>query len=677
MSFLDAEGQTMFWRCSDTRFAHLLKDNGVDINYRRASDGKTAAHCAVRDRLQLLLDHGADPNLADAVGDTPLHVTMEPQHHSSEVDDEDDWLNLQELKMLLAAGADPNLKNQCGQIGLHIIRFGGGQSAQANDVHALLKVWKESSGDIESRDNEGRTVLLVHSRQDRPGCYMGDDTIYVSKCLLEHGADIHARDKYGKGVLHHACFDQRAAGMIKMLLERGADPLGIDLGGNTPLHDFARHGHSDEQTYWLLSEAGLRLDATNEHNENVLHLASSDAALNQALDLAKEGLTIPDVNAKDDQCRCPIHLAAARSEYSVAALVSKGADPNSYCGERRTPLHIACRARQPNVVGYLLLVLQRKAQLHTIGSKDIHGRTALHDAVRSGVVESVKMLLDAGANVRLTDSKGRTPFEAIDEFDEEQKLWTTSGKGPDTTSEALVDWQRPVRPLKSSRRSQSSGVSNGSQVPKQSCDIDGPMIGLLTFGNVKVGGETILSPSQKMAMDVVTAPKQDPLKDAFEPSQKLTEICTIHFERFESFYNGWRIMSKGKPFVSYDGPQNQTQLAQCMLDLDLSSESMLQDDHAFARQTLCQAIQWGFSNLIGRYRRIVSWLNRPRTDCEEFEPFLHIACRRSTCNVMVLQALLRACSIDPNARSQVRTGSPPDKGSMQAMLTHTFIDLHW
>jgi hypothetical protein len=60
----------------------------------------------------------------------------------------------------------------------------------------------------------------------------------VIKCLLENGADINVRDKYGKTVLHHAVEDlyrkYNTLTLIEYLLQSGADINTQDEDGFTP-----------------------------------------------------------------------------------------------------------------------------------------------------------------------------------------------------------------------------------------------------------------------------------------------------------------------------------------------------------------------------------------------------------------------------------------------------------
>ncbi|MBK6982962.1 MAG: ankyrin repeat domain-containing protein [Betaproteobacteria bacterium] len=68
----------------DLAAAALLLRRGAQINSRFGGEGQTALHrAAAQNEVQMvkfLLDHGADPNVADADGNTPLLVTAYKGH---------------------------------------------------------------------------------------------------------------------------------------------------------------------------------------------------------------------------------------------------------------------------------------------------------------------------------------------------------------------------------------------------------------------------------------------------------------------------------------------------------------------------------------------------------------------------------------------------------------------
>jgi ankyrin repeat protein len=74
-----------------------------DINARNI-DGETALHLAVHspEIVALLLEAGAEPNVRDERGATPLHRAAAV------------WLGENSVSLLLAAGADPGLRDEDG-----------------------------------------------------------------------------------------------------------------------------------------------------------------------------------------------------------------------------------------------------------------------------------------------------------------------------------------------------------------------------------------------------------------------------------------------------------------------------------------------------------------------------------------------------------------------------------
>jgi len=98
------------------------------------------------------------------------------------------------------------------------------ESTQASEMVMLLL---ELGADVNARSRLGRTILhesILRGTNDEHVAY-----------LLAYGADIHARDVNGWTPLHYAAY----LGQVKMvedLLYYGADPQATDDCGRTPLH---------------------------------------------------------------------------------------------------------------------------------------------------------------------------------------------------------------------------------------------------------------------------------------------------------------------------------------------------------------------------------------------------------------------------------------------------------
>lgn len=123
----------------------------------------------------------------------------------------------------------------------------------------------------------------------------------------------------------------------------------------------------------------------------------------------------------------PIHLAATLSEHQVRKLINEGADPTLCTIEGLSPLHIACRFRQSDIVGLLVEEYIKLGQTQMIDLKDANGETALHHASRSGRVESVLILLALGAaNVNVKNDEKMTPLDVCSEIPKEDTYWANS-----------------------------------------------------------------------------------------------------------------------------------------------------------------------------------------------------------------------------------------------------------
>lgn len=213
---------------------------GHDVN-ARDREGYTALHYAVcrdhRDVVDTLLLHGADPR--GTVKWTPL--TLGIAHDSSFAVD-----------ALICSGEDPNVI--VGDVTpLNIVAFFGSVTC----AQVLLK----HNADVNATNSMGTTA--IHSlcarlnvdfqklRKDR------DVLMTILRALVSSdGVTRDQRDNYGLTALHIAV-KAGSIEAVKCLVEAGADPLIMDLGGRTPV-DHARR-HSAVQEYLLSCQGKLTL----------------------------------------------------------------------------------------------------------------------------------------------------------------------------------------------------------------------------------------------------------------------------------------------------------------------------------------------------------------------------------------------------------------------------------
>ena len=111
-----------------------------------------------------------------------------------------------------------------------------------------------------------------------------------------------------------------------------------------------------------------------------------------------------------------LHLAAAGYRVEIVReLVKSGADPNAAQNHRRsTPLHYASDGYvsgpdydPKKQVETMKCLLEHGADVH---AQDKNGATPLHRAVRTRCAAAVKFLLDSGACATIRNKPGSTPF---------------------------------------------------------------------------------------------------------------------------------------------------------------------------------------------------------------------------------------------------------------------------
>jgi len=180
----------------------LLVEAGADINARKARGGATPLHIAVRcsravgsELVEGLLDSGADPNLENDNGATPLHDCV--SSWSGGEDPQDDACTVDMARLLLDAGAD-STRWVCGHTPLHSAAGGGNPEA----VNLLIS----SGADANARDAHGGTPLHWAVR-------IGNEK--AVELLLASGASANAANAFGNTPLH-------IAGQV--VLPRSADP---------------------------------------------------------------------------------------------------------------------------------------------------------------------------------------------------------------------------------------------------------------------------------------------------------------------------------------------------------------------------------------------------------------------------------------------------------------------
>lgn len=321
---------------SHIEMAQLLLEHGADVKAVTNGDASAIHYAAYRGLTSLvvqLLHRGADVEASTEDGLTPLFYALQSR-------------SLPIVKMLLDFGASASAINKCKwTLPMYACQFG---------VFEALPLLLDRHNNVRAREYHGWTALHLiatgFENSARPeGVDLKQKDRLAAETLLSRGAEANDALESGDTALHLAA-NTGSVGIVRLLLEHGADVVVRNIGGATALHLAASSGHADIAQ--LLIDHGADIHAKDVNQETPLHEAAENGSKEIVKLLVSRGAVIDGQGAWKET---PLHRAAQFGGIENAKLlIDCGAnlDVQSVIGE--TALHLAALTNRPEMVEYLL-----------------------------------------------------------------------------------------------------------------------------------------------------------------------------------------------------------------------------------------------------------------------------------------------------------------------------------
>ncbi len=349
----------------------------IDIrDYQKATPLHYAALLGDREYLELLIKKGADVNLVNRDGNTPLHAAAIGGC----------------IKPLIDAGCDLDLKNKKGTTPLMaILKSGNPECLQFLIENKYLAV------DYVTQHDENLLHCAVKSGK-------GETVRY----LIAQGVNIDGQDKYGNTPLHLAAKCQNST-IIELLCKAKANSNIQDKNGETPLHCvIVAPGKSiiesllmKEDSAWNITEEEARAKTPV-----CMALMKSNREWIKECRMAKD----PDLSAAEPPLYSPYEwkfIVLENQIKNVKIILDHGALVDIQDKNGETPLHFAMYFFPDSkdivklfnsfkILHIPQLLVNKKADVTIQNNK---GNTVLHAAVQRGSHKLVKFILNVNPNL--------------------------------------------------------------------------------------------------------------------------------------------------------------------------------------------------------------------------------------------------------------------------------------
>ena len=324
---------------------------------------------------------------------------------------------------------DPNIANSNDWTLLHY-------ACKAGNV-SLVRTLIEHKADITAKNNQGDMPVHIAADYDR------EEVIFA--LITEFGCDTNIADSNGSTLLHYACKAGNVS-LVQTLIEHKADITVKNNRGDMPVHIAADYDR-EEVILALITEFGCDTNIAGSNGWTLLHYACKEGNVNLVRTFIEHKA---DITAKNNQSNMPVHIAVKynRGEVILALITEFGCDTNIADSNGSTLLHYACKAGNVSLVRTLI---EHKADItakNNQGNMPVHiaanyGReeitvalitefccdpniansndwTLLHYACKAGNVSLVRTLIEHKADITAKNNQGDIPVHIAANYGREE-----------------------------------------------------------------------------------------------------------------------------------------------------------------------------------------------------------------------------------------------------------------
>ncbi len=269
--------------------------------------------------------------------------------------------NLEIVEYLIAKGSDVNLEDSHSAFPI----TAAASSGQSNT--AIYEALFKAGVDPKKKYANGANVLLTAIPFDK--------NLVLTNYFITKGMSLAAVDDDGSNAFDYAARTGNQT-LLKTLLEKGVKPT--DNALLIAAQGSRRDANTLETYKYLVEDLKIKPTATNKDGQNVFH----------------------SLVTKSNQTEI------------INYFLTKGVDINKADNDGNTPLMNAVSGRETNESLAQLLPL-----IKNINIQNKKGESALTKAIQSGTAETVALLLEKGADIKVLDKDGNNlAFYVVDSY---------------------------------------------------------------------------------------------------------------------------------------------------------------------------------------------------------------------------------------------------------------------